>query len=97
MRCRNLLPVGHDGGLLGVLPHLAGHERTPPGAARLRTPHPYLGAVQTQLNTLRGGVGEDIGQRVQTQSRLAGDREAPRRQERQNIIDGPRDGGASTP
>ncbi|MGW0626258.1 hypothetical protein, partial [Streptomyces sp. NPDC002758] len=29
------LSVGDDGGLLGVLPHLAGHERTPAGAARL--------------------------------------------------------------
>ena len=72
----------------------AGHERTPAGAARLRTPDPYLGAVQAQLNTLRGGVGEDVGQRVQTQSRLARDSEAPGSEERADLMDGPRDGGA---
>ena len=74
--------------------HLARDERPPSGPARLRPADLHLGAVGAQGDAFGGGVGEDIGQRMQPQARVAGHREAAGRQQRPDFLDGPGDGGA---
>ena len=52
------------------------------------------GAVGAQGDAFGGGVGEDIGQGMQPQARVAGHREAAGRQQRPDLLDGPGDGRA---
>jgi len=88
------LLVADDGGLLGVLLHLAGDERPAAGLVRPGAAHADLGAVDPQFHTLGGGVGEHVGQRAQPQPGLAGHREAAGRQQRPDLVHGPGDRGA---
>jgi hypothetical protein len=56
-----------------------------------------LGAIQAQLDAAGGGVGEHVGQGVQAQAGLAGDREATGGKQRPDLVDGTGDGGAVHP
>ena len=83
--------------LIGVLLLLAGHKRPPPGPVRGGPADLHLGAVDPQLHTFGGGVGEHIGQRAQPQARLAGYREPAGGQQWPDLPDRPGDGGAVHP
>lgn len=83
---------GDDGGLLGVLPALAGDERPAAGPARPGAADLHLGAVHPQLHAVRGGVGEHVGQGPQPHAG-AGHGEAPRGEQGPDLVHGPGDGG----
>ena len=91
------LAVADDGGLVGVLLLLAGHERPAAGLARAGAPDLHLGAVDPQVDALGGGVGEHVGQRAQPQPGLAGHGEPAGGQQRPDLAHGAGDGGAVHP
>src|SRR6266545_178514 len=94
---RPTLAVADGGGLDGVLLALAGDERPPP---RLVGPWPSdlgLGPVKAQLDPLRRGVGEHVGQGPKAHAGHAWDGEAAAGQQGSDLVDGAGDGGAVHP
>lgn len=85
------LLAGDDDGLLGVLPHLPRDEGAAAGLASPRTAYPDLRTIQSQLDALRRGIGEDIRRRAKPHVGTARHGEATGSRQRADLVDGPGD------
>src|SRR5512135_1408069 len=74
---------------------LAGHERPPPGPARLRAADDDLAAVDPQPDAMGGGIGEHVSQGVQPRPGRGGI--SPAGQQRPDLVHGAGHRGAVHP
>jgi len=75
----------------------AGDERAPPGPLGAGPADLGFGAVQAQLDAVRGGVGDHIRQGAQPNPGQVGNGEPARGQQRPDLVDRAGDGGTVDP